>query len=297
MTDDIAIHIEILGLVLNVVTMFLIFRQGFTSPDMYLALILATCDICLVTSKLGLYIFYAYAGSFDLFSGVLFGQLYGLYMCLLISTSVLCVGYLALLRCWVIFLNREINVKLWLSFFLIQQGILVVALVVTAFSHEFKLAPVGHFFSPDPVSSNLVTRLDLFFISSWILFSVVAVNVAYPAICLVYLRQIDSARICLDWRPRILAHHYVRRKLSIVVRICSLMLIYDLVMIPALLIVTKEFLLHRPRSLEEDSFLSLSMLSLAIVNPLTLIFLHRDIFSDVKSICTRLFHTKPYICR
>ncbi|KAJ9049127.1 hypothetical protein DSO57_1027828 [Entomophthora muscae] len=256
---------------------------------MYLALILAVSDICLAISKLGVYIYYTSTSDVSIFSNVWFGQLDGLVMCLLISTSVLCIGYLAVLRSWAIFLKRKINNKLWLGVFLVQQSILLLCLVATANSHEFKLAPFGRYFYPDPTSSNVLTCASIFLFISWILFSIVSVNVAYPVICYTYILQINAAALCLEWGPHMKPQSHFKQKLAVILRICFLMIIYDLVMVPAFFIVTREFLQHQLRSVTEDSFLSLCLLGLVIVNPLTLIFLHQDIFNDVKSLIASLF--------
>ncbi|KAJ9079205.1 hypothetical protein DSO57_1037762 [Entomophthora muscae] len=284
-----AVYVEGIGLVLNIGTLYLISRQGLGSPDMYLALILAVCDICLVISKLGVYTYYASTSDFSIFSSVWFGQLDGLVMCLLISTSVLCIGYLAVLRCWAIFLKRKISNKLWLGVFLVQQSIVLLFLVATANSHEFKLAPFGRYFYPDPTSSNFFTCASILMFSSWVLFSIVSVNVAYPVICYTYILQINTAALCLYWRPCAIAQFHLKQKIAVILRILLLMIIYDLVMVPAFFIITKEFLQHRLRSVAQDSFLSFCLLGLVIVNPLTLIFLHQDIFNDVKSIIASLF--------
>ncbi|KAJ9079976.1 hypothetical protein DSO57_1029872 [Entomophthora muscae] len=289
---NVAKYIESFGLLLNLVTLCLILRQGLKSPDMQLALILAVCDVCLVSSKLGLYIYYKTTNDFGIFKKEWFGQLDGLFMCLFISTSILCVGYLALLRCWAIFFKRRINIKVWFRFFAAQQGLLAFLLTLTAVNGEFKLSPFDRFFHPNPYSLNPVTRSCSLLLSLWILFSFVAVNVTYPAICYVYLHQIDTAAICLDWRPKIIARHHFLKKITIILRISILMLIYNIFMLPAFVITMKGYIQHQNNSVTLDSLLTLSLLCLVIVNPLTLIFLHQDIINDVKIIFHSMFRPK-----
>ncbi|KAJ9049461.1 hypothetical protein DSO57_1024166 [Entomophthora muscae] len=290
MTGYIALYAEAFGLVFNLMTLFLIFRQGLRSPDMHLALLLSMCDIFLVSSRLGLYIYYNGTGNMEIFSNVWFGQLDGLIMCMLVSTSVLCVGYLALLRCWAIFLKKKINIKCWMGFFVAQQGLLVFLLIHVALNRDFKLTPFGRFFYPDTSSKSPSTRVCLFLFPAWIFFSAAAVNVAYPAICYVYIHQIDKVALFLEWRPHVIARRYSFQKVTIVLRICFLLFIYDLVMLPGLYIISKDFITNKIRSEDEDSLVSITMLALAIVNPITLIFLHKDFFDDIKFLARATFH-------
>lgn len=294
---NVAKYIEGFGLLLNLVTLCLILRQGLSSPDMQLALVLAVSDVCLVASKLGLYIYYKTTGDLTIFRNVWFGQLDGLFMCLFISSSILCVGYLALLRCWAIFFKRRINIRVWFRFFAAQQGLLTLLLVVTALNRDFKLSPFDRFFHPNPVSTNPITRSCSLLLSLWVLFSFVAVNVTYPAICFVYLRQIDTAAVCLGWRPLVIARHHFVQKITIALRIGFLMLIYDVFMLPAFSITLRGYVLHQYNSIGLDSLLTLSLLCLVVVNPLTLIFLHQDIVNDAKllfysAFCTK--HPRPF---
>ncbi|KAJ9071453.1 hypothetical protein DSO57_1036734 [Entomophthora muscae] len=280
----IAVYVEIFGLLLNLVTLKLILRQGLNSPDMYLALLLALSDVCLVASKLGLYAYYQGTGDMGIFDNVWFGQLDGLFMCLFISTSVLCIGYLALLRCWAIFLRRKINTKAWIHMFFVQQGILFCFLLANAFNQDFTLSPFKRFFYPNLESKGHIPRLCMSLFVTWTVFSATAVNVAYPAICHSYLTSIDLATTFLDWHPRATLRSNHLKKITVVLRICSLMLIYDLVMLPSLFILSKELIQNHIRSITEDCILTISLLFLVLVNPLTLICLHQDILNDVKSL-------------
>lgn len=283
------VSIEFFGFFFNVLAVYLIKRQGFKTVDMWLSLIIAVGDIILILVKLSQWIFFKITNRFSIFDNKIFSRLDIIFTIFSLSSSMLCIGMLAALRYWVIVKSNRLKCKYWIISYIMLQGIFTVNLIYVSVKDDFILMPFGRYFFPNIQSKCFLTRSLIVLILVWCLFSIISVNICYINLTQFYLQHYQvTSNYYLGYNSKDLLKETFWKKVTISFKMMILLLIYDLGIIPPMVVVFIELIQNQIRSSLGDNIFGLCLMSLTLINPLTLIFLHQETLKDLKLILNQL---------
>ncbi|KAI9294651.1 hypothetical protein K502DRAFT_324717, partial [Neoconidiobolus thromboides FSU 785] len=183
--------IELFAIALNVITFFLIRKQGFKTVDMWIAAILTVGDTIYLIYKI---VQSALVTTYDI-QTILMGsdaymQFDGAFETFILLTSINCMGVLAAIRFWGLYLKKPIVSKYWILAFTVEEILILVGLIVAAIYKEFVLAP-GQLYnciytiSTSGITKFVITLQILYFLLNWAI-----INISYPLLCKGYLEQL-----------------------------------------------------------------------------------------------------------
>ncbi|KAJ9049926.1 hypothetical protein DSO57_1019417 [Entomophthora muscae] len=267
------------GFVSNVVCLWVILRQDIRKIDMGLAFVMASSDLLLVVYKLVEAVCMHSAGPKAVLANAEFGQWHGVMTTFLLQMSLYSVGFMAALRFWAIYLRRRVNAPVWWTVFVVPQLILIVFLVAVAIQGRYQSLQVMFLFFPEIKSSSWVVvacRYQLLFYHT---FPVIAVNISYPCIARLYqvnLRHLQST------------NSLGKQTCLIYAKIVSLVLIYDLAMVPVVYVFLAETLTNELQSPLIESVSLVTLISMTCINPLVLLTLHHETLREFKHLLSHV---------
>ncbi|KAJ9081196.1 hypothetical protein DSO57_1017385 [Entomophthora muscae] len=275
MLDTVLQVILCVGLISNLVALWVILRQDVRKLDIGFALVMAICDLVFVVYKLGEAVYVGVSGDMRPKENVMFGQWHGVITTLLLHISTVCVGYLAALRFWVIVMRRKPSVKKWWMMFAIPL-VLLLAWLITAAAHEnFKPLATKALFFLDIKTHSWIVGLCRFHMVVVDLLVVIAVNVSYPCIARIY---ISNLRILQSGRA------LCKQQIAIYIKIISLVVLYDIAMCPVLFSLIFEVVTGEVTFLTLELIAVPTIFSMTVVNPLVLLTLHHETQCELKDI-------------
>ncbi|KAJ9068722.1 hypothetical protein DSO57_1025871 [Entomophthora muscae] len=284
--DKLVVLVVTLGIIFNLVTIYLVVRQGFRQIDMWLAMVMTGCDVLVVAYKI-METVYVVISKNNPMDDNKFGQWHGALITFLLQMSAACVGYLALLRFWVIFLRRRINTRWWCVGFLLPQLLVFLSLVVVAKKEKFTLKENKRFYYPDLFEKDawVVACRVILMLSH--LMTVLAVNACYPCIAWRYVFDLRHFQ-GIGFRSRVEVRALQMQKVKVLVKILAMVLTYNVVMMPLLVLLIAEISTQKQLSSTLDDVVVLTMCSITAVNPLMLLVLHHETWRELKSTASRI---------
>ncbi|KAI9294655.1 hypothetical protein K502DRAFT_349771 [Neoconidiobolus thromboides FSU 785] len=280
----IIISIEILAFLFNALTFYLIKKQGFKTLDMWIASCLAFGDILFVAYKLAQLVVFRVLGVDSVYLNIEYGQVDGCFEVFMMLFSANCVGALALLRFWALYLKRPIVNGYWITIFVLQNMICLTLLLIAAVKKEFILMPLQRYYFLNTVSNVLSTRIGAWFIIITNIFNFIIVNVCYPLLYYNFSNRMET----IDQEREIIFDsiktRYNKKKRSILIKTSITLLLYNTCLLPILIISIREQLNGFIKSYNQDVIVSSTVMLLCFVNPLILLILHDDINRSLKDI-------------
>ncbi|KAJ9076944.1 hypothetical protein DSO57_1021401 [Entomophthora muscae] len=273
MLDTVLQVILCVGLISNLVALWVILRQDVRKLDIGFALVMAICDLVFVVYKLGEAVYVGVSGDMRPKENVMFGQWHGVMTTLLLHISTVCVGYLAALRFWVIVMRRKPSVKKWWMMFAIPQVLLLAWLITAAAHGNFKLLKTKALFFLNIKKDFWIVSLCRFHMVMSDLFVMIAANVSYPCIARIYIS---------DLRNRQSSRTLRKQQLSVYSKIISLVVVYDSVMCPVLFSLVFEAFTGETPSATLESIAVMTIFSMTVINPLVLLTLHHETQCELK---------------
>ncbi|KAJ9081189.1 hypothetical protein DSO57_1017378 [Entomophthora muscae] len=273
MLDTVLQVILCVGLISNLVALWVILRQDVRKLDIGFALVMAICDLVFVVYKLGEAVYVGVSGDMRPKENVMFGQWHGVMTTLLLHISTVCVGYLAALRFWVIVMRRKPSVKKWWMMFAIPQVLLLAWLITAAAHGNFKLLKSKTLFFLNIKTDFWIVSLCRFHMVMSDLFVMIAANVSYPCIARIYVS---------DLRNRQSSRTLCKQQLSVYIKIISLVVVYDSVMCPVLFSLVFEAFTGETPSATLESIAVMTIFSMTVINPLVLLTLHHETQCELK---------------
>ncbi|KAJ9081183.1 hypothetical protein DSO57_1017372 [Entomophthora muscae] len=261
-----------MGLVCNGVAICVILRQDARKPDLSLALVMVVSDLLLVIFNLG-------SSLIACFSNTSSGQWKAIPTIFLLQQSGVSVGFLALLRFWVIVMRRKVNLKMWWLWFTVGQVVVLSFVIAVACEDQFENLQLMSLYFPALNSGSWVVEACRHILLFSLIWPVVAVNVSYPCIAHLYeshLRFLESEEL----RPRLTLQMYFK--------ILGFMLIYNFVMIPSLLVILLEEVTGELQSPILESISVVALFSSTFFNPLVLLTLHHETFCEFKNLLSQV---------
>ncbi|KAI9294654.1 hypothetical protein K502DRAFT_249244 [Neoconidiobolus thromboides FSU 785] len=169
-SGNLTIALEALSILFNLFTFYLVKRQGFITFDMWIASFLSIGDAIFVSYKLCQLIAFNMLGIEKIFLNVYYGQYDGLIEVFFVLFSISCVGYLALLRYWALYLKKDLKIRIWVAVFIFLQFVHILLLIGVFVNTDFILMPFQRYYFPNTISVVVLTRFTACYI---ILFSFV----------------------------------------------------------------------------------------------------------------------------
>ncbi|KAJ9071398.1 hypothetical protein DSO57_1037378 [Entomophthora muscae] len=280
MVEDLFQVVMFAGLSGNVIALWVILRQDTHQLDLRLALVMSICDLMLVIYKLGEAIFFHAVGSYP--ATLKDGQWQGVITTFLLQLSAVSVGFLAILRFWVICLKQKVNLRVWWTMFVFPQVVVLGFLIEVAYQGHYELAQSMYQFYPAINTGNWVVeccRAQLLLSFVW---PVVAVNISYPYIAWIYGSSLQGLRSY---------EAYQNQSKSVYIKIAGFVLVYNLIMLPSLLVLIMEEITGSLQSPFLESAAVVALFSMTFFNPFVLLVLHHDSFIELKALVRQIKST------
>ncbi|KAJ9076946.1 hypothetical protein DSO57_1021403 [Entomophthora muscae] len=264
--------VMVMGLGCNLIALCVIVRQDVRKPDLTLALVMAISDLVLVAFKLGesfLLSVLSGASKGELVSG----QWKGIVSTYLLQLSAVSVGSLASLRFLVIFLKQRVGMKAWWGLFVVPQVVILGLLVAVAAQGQYEDAQVMSVMYPALNSGSEVVELCRYFLLVSFAWPVLAVNISYPCIARLYeaeLRLIEPG-----------GFRYKQTR-TVYVKIISFVIIYNVVMLPSIIVLILEAATRVLQSETLESIAVVALFSMTFFNPLVLLTLHHETYHELQ---------------
>lgn len=269
----------VLAFACNVVALWMILRQDVRKLDLGLALVMAACDLVLVTYKLCELVYVAASGDLRLKDDVVVGQWHGLLTTFMLHLSAMSVGYMAALRFWIIVMRRRANAQKWWTAFWTPQLLMLVWLIVIACQGNFKSLQNRTLFFPDVDADSWVVKVCRAHLVISHLWAALAVNVSYPWIARIYdgdLRLLHTGEVL---------HKQAR---AVYFKIIGLVLFYDVVILPVLVAMIVEAFTGKLKSVTLEAFAILTFIGMTLVNPIVLLTLHHETQCEFRDVLKQL---------
>ncbi|KAI9292770.1 hypothetical protein K502DRAFT_367312 [Neoconidiobolus thromboides FSU 785] len=289
-SNNLAIILEGLSIFFNLFTFYLVKRQGFKTFDMWIASFLSIGDAIFIGYKFCQSIAYNILGFEKIFLNVYYGQYDGLIEVFFVLFSVSCVGYLALLRYWVIYLKKNLKVRIWVVMFILLQFVHLSLLISVLVNMDFILMPLQLYFFPNTISIIPLTRFTACYTIFFSFICLCLVNFCYFLLAKRFIHILeDNIDNGFNDSFYTLTSCLKKQKRSTYIKTGIILLLYSLCVVPYLVISIREQILMQLRTRVEDSIIAVCVMLFTVVNPMMLMILHDDIYMDLKLMSNSIF--------
>ncbi|KAJ9059115.1 hypothetical protein DSO57_1005914 [Entomophthora muscae] len=265
-----------LGLVFNAVALCVVLRQDLRMPDLRLALIMAVSEILLVVFKLCDSLYFATTPVKEIPEDA---QWKGVVTSFLLQLSAVCVGCLALLRFWVIFMKRTVPLRLFWTLFVVLQTVMLSFLIAVAYQGWFESLHIMSLLYPELNTRSWVVETCRYLLLINHIWPIVAVNIIYPCIARIYESEL------MFLHP---GDPPLKQKRMIYFKVGVFIVVYNIAMIPNILVLLLEALTGKLQSPFIESISVVTLFSMTLFNPLILLTLHHETFREFKMLAHQL---------